>query len=241
MQNGRFNIHNNMQDNTNVIQLGTYETGDILDIITKLEKSFGLQLPADALATVNTFGEFCSVFGQHNTATHQDDCTHQQAFYKIRKALAGALQINEQEIGPGTQLKQLFTRPDRYHKTRLFRAQLGLKIHMFYYPGWLATIVLALFLSALFAFFINWHITVAALLASGFAHVQRERLSLRLRFETVGALTRALTEEHYHGVRRTSHTVNRKEVPEIITRVFSQDLAIPVSQLTPDARFIWDG
>ncbi len=230
-----------MQDNTKVIQLGLYETGDILDIITKLEKSFGLQLPSDALATVNTFGEFCSVFEQHITATHRDDCTHQQAFYKIRKALAGALDINEQEIRPGTRLELLFPRPDRYNKTRLFQAHLRLKVHMFYYPGWLAAMVSVLFLSALFIFFINWHIAVAALLASGLAHAQRKRLSKRLRFDTLGALTRALTEEHYLGVRRTSHTVNRKEVPGIIARVFSQDLDIPVSQLTPDARFIWAG
>ena len=65
------------------IKLDEYEDEDIFDIVVKLEKSFAIKIARDAFINVKTFGDLCDVIESYIKYDNKEDCTKQQAFYKI--------------------------------------------------------------------------------------------------------------------------------------------------------------
>jgi hypothetical protein len=230
---------NAMSDTTFILKLDNYEAEDIGDVVSKLENSFGIKFSNETFTRVKTFGELCDVFEAHVTYENYDDCTKQQAFYKIRKAVSSTHMLDEREITLDTELSALFPKHNRRQKIREFQTYLGVKVRILTYPDWLAlALVLGIFLS-LIAFFFDWKVAVIGLTF----------FSLSIRFagwfgktflvETVRQLTERTVREHYSDIRRREMTVNRTEVVPIIIETFSSDLDIDKTNLTRDAKFSW--
>lgn len=96
------------QSNNYSPSLGNFDEEEIFDAILKLEKSFGSKFGEDAFLNVSTFGELCDVFERQIEFNHQESCTSQQAFYKIREALNATQGFSENEIEPNSQLSSVF-------------------------------------------------------------------------------------------------------------------------------------
>ena len=81
-----------------ITKLDNYEDEDIFDVVLKLEKSFGLKFEKDAFYNVQTFGDLCDIFTNNLQGDNSDDCTTQQAFYKVRNAIAATQLIDAKSI-----------------------------------------------------------------------------------------------------------------------------------------------
>jgi len=222
-----------------IIKLEEFDDEDIFDIVVKLEKSFGLQFKKDAFQHVKTFGDLCDVFENYLTYEHRDDCTKQQAFYRVRKAISITHLISENEIKPDTRLRDLFPRANRRQTAKEFKRQMGTNIRILTYPDWLAfTLGIGLLLS-LVAFFFDWKIALSGTAFFILAFQIAARLGKNLDLQTVRELTEKLSRENYVDVRRTKGTINRHEVSGIITDTFSKALSVDKKYLTREAAFGW--
>ncbi|MET0637858.1 MAG: hypothetical protein ABWZ25_17640 [Chitinophagaceae bacterium] len=217
------------------IKLENYEGEDISDVIGKLEKSFELKFSKTAFAEARTFGDICDIVGLHINHIHKDGCTKQQAFYKIRKAIAETQLIDEKQISLASNLVELFPWHNRRQKSKEFRNRLGIKVSILTYPGWLSLLFGIGSLLSLGAFFIDWKIAVAGIIFFASAFRIADWLGKDLELQTVRQLVEKVTREHYVAIRRTKHTVNRKEILDTIKDAFSNDLAIDWVHLTREA------
>src|SRR5688572_23822887 len=133
----------------NDIKLDEYESEDIFDIVVKLEKSFAIKFDKDAFLNVKTFGDLSDIIESYIKYGNKEDCTKQQAFYKIRTAISETQLIDKNEITLDTKLVDLFPRQNRRRQVKMFQRQLGVNLKFLTYPGWLA---LALIIGVLASF-----------------------------------------------------------------------------------------
>ena len=221
------------------IKLEDYEAEDISDVIVKLEKSFCIKFDNKAFEVVKTFGELCDVVEANIRYDNQEDCTKQQAFYKIRKAISLTQLIRENQINLDTKLSDLFPRKNRRVQAREFQRQLGVKIKFLTYPNWLALTFIIGLLSSFVVFFFDWEIalsgTIFFILALKIADISGKDLE----FETVKDLTEKAARANYVEMRRSKFSVNRNEILETIKAVFSNSLSIDKKHLAKDANFSW--
>ena len=155
-----------MSELDNII-LSDCDEEDIFDVIVKLEKSFGVKFSKTAFANVKTFGDLCDVIEVYvNRYDEKDDCTKQQAFYKIRNAIK-AIHPDKNQIELNSKLSDIFPRRNRRRQVKKFQKQLGIKINFLTYPRWLLIIVAIGFITSLVSFFWNWSIAISGILFFG--------------------------------------------------------------------------
>lgn len=220
---------------TGDIKLENVDGEDIGDVLTRLEKSFGIKYRKAAFEQAKTFGDICNVIESHINLEHQDACTTQQAFYKLRKAISLTLEIDERDIKLDTKLDDLFPREKRPQNIEKLQQQLALTIDILRMKQWLVWILFTGLMSSLFAFFFDWRIAV-----SGFAFFYWSAkiiswFAKELEVQTVGQLTKKIARDNYFAVRRRNGTVNKNELFGIIRDAFSADLYPDKSLLTKDA------
>jgi hypothetical protein len=220
-------------------KLADFEGQEISDVLLKLEKSFGLKFEKHAFSNIDTFGDLCDVFMHYIKNPHFDDCTKQQAFYRVRKAISATQKISEDQIKPDSTLSDLFPRNNRRKKAKEFRNYLGVDIKILTYPGWLASVFVIGLLISFITFFIDWKIALSGVAFFISALKMADYLGKDLELLTVRDLTEKLSRENYIDIRRTRGTINRKEISQIIIDTFSTDLDISKSNLTREAKFSW--
>lgn len=221
------------------IKLDEYEDEDIFDIVVKLEKSFAIKFDKEAFINVKTFGDLCDVIENYIKYDNKEDCTKQQAFYKIRTAISETQLTDKRLITPDTKLVDLFPRHNRRRQVKLFQRQLGRDLRFLTYPGWLELILIAGSLASFIAFFFDWKIAVSGITFFAIAFNAADKLGKDLAIKTVKELTEKAAIEHYVDMRSPKLTVNRNEILDIIKEAFNTGLAIEKEQLTRDAKFSW--
>jgi hypothetical protein len=221
------------------IKLDEYEDEDIFDIVVKLEKSFAIKFNKDAFLNVKTFGDLCDVIESYIKYDNKEDCTKQQAFYKIRKAISETQLIDKKLINLDTKLVDLFPRQNRRRQVKIFQRQLGINLKFLTYPGWLALTLIIGLIASFIAFFIDWKIAVAGIAFFAIALNIADKLGKDLAVETVKELTEKAAAEHYVDMRSSKLTVNKNEILDTIKDAFVSGLAIEKEYLTRDAKFSW--
>ena len=221
------------------IKLDEYESEDIFDIVVKLEKSFAIKFDKDAFLNVKTFGDICDVIESYIKYDNKEDCTKQQAFYKIRTAISETQLIDKKAINLDTKLVDLFPRQNRRQQVKIFQRQLGANLKFLTYPGWLALTLIIGLLASFMAFFIDWKIAVAGITFFAIALNIADKLGKDLAVETVKELIEKAAAEHYVDMRSSKLTVNRNEILDTIKDAFVSGLAIEKKDLTRDAKFSW--
>lgn len=221
------------------ITLDQYESEDIFDIVAKLEKSFAITFDKEAFINVTTYGDMCDVIERHIRYDHKEDCTKQQAFYKIRTAISVTQQIDQKYITTGSGLVELFPAPQRRRQIKKFLNQLETDMPLLTYPGWMQWIFIIGMIASLVIFFFSWTIALSGIVFFGLTHSIAEKLGNELICKTVGDLAEKLATEHYMEMRSSLFTVNRKEIVATINEAFIKGLAIEKEQLTRDAKFSW--
>jgi hypothetical protein len=221
------------------VKLDEYEYEDIFDVIVKLERSFAVKFDKDAFINVKTFGDLCEVIESNIKYDEKEDCTKQQAFYKIRAAISETQLIDKKLINLDTKLVDLFPRHNRLKQVKRFQRKLGMNLKFLTYPGWLALTLTGGLLASLIAFFFDGKIAVSGIVFFAFAFYIADKLGKDLELNTVKELTEKAASEHYIDIRSTKLTVNRNEILDTIKEGFSAGLSIDKEQLTRDAKFSW--
>lgn len=209
---------------------------DIEDLLVKIEKSFDIVFADNELAYVQTFGEMCDHIKGKIQLENKDDCTTQQAFYKLRTAISTSLQINTDELTVNTLLKDLLPRSSRRERTKKIEHELGLKLSLLRPPRFVTGFLTLLLLASFIVVFFNWQIGLAGLGLSIAGLWFSKKTANEIELNTLGELTEKLTKESYLMSRRNPKTYNENEIERILFDWFSKDLGIGKAKLTRDAR-----
>ena len=81
-----------MSDST--FELKNVDSEDLEDVLVMIEKSFDFKFETAELKDVETFGHLCDIITNKVQGNNIDDCTTQQAFYKLRDAIASSLYVD---------------------------------------------------------------------------------------------------------------------------------------------------
>jgi hypothetical protein len=229
-----------MTDLNDIATLDNYEDEDIFDVVEKLETSFGLKFEKDAFYNVKTFGDLCDIITNKVEGVNSDDCTTQQAFYKVRNAIAATQLIDKNSINIDTELQDIFPRKNRMQKIKQLQLELGLPLNILDIKSWLGWTIFIGIVASLIMFFFKWQFAVSGLLLFiTVGWTANKFFAKELDIKTVRQLTEKLVRENYVAVRRTKGTINRQEILKLITDTFSHDLDIDKTYLTRDNKFSW--
>ncbi|WP_375416117.1 hypothetical protein [uncultured Hymenobacter sp.] len=219
-------------------QLNETDTEDLEDVIGMIEKSFGFSFEASELREVGTFGKLCDAVLAKIELAPADDCTSQQAFYQLRRALSSHLA--PATITPTTRLADLLpaSRRQRQQITDSIEATLGVK-PSFIGPSDTTVMVLVLAgLASLAAFFAGPGVGFSAILLVIAGAEAASKFGNTLQSATIREVVEKMTCQHYLKFRRHPTTVNRTEIVPHIQALFRYKLDIMPADLTRDASWL---
>ena len=217
-------------------ELKNIDPEDIEDLLVKVEDSFDIKFADNELAHVKTFGEMCDHIKNKIQLDHTDDCTTQQAFYKLRSSLISALQVDKEQITPDSLLADLLPRQIRKSKTKQIEQCLGFRLSLLRPPHYVTGFLVLLLLSSLVGLAFAWQFALAGLGLSIGGLWLTTKTGNELDLKTVGQLAEKMTRENYIKSRRNPKTYNDNEIEKVLTDLFSNDLVINKSKLTREAR-----
>lgn len=219
-------------------ELKNIDSDDIDDLLVKIEASFGITFDGVELEHITTFGQFCDIVLNKIELENSNDCTSQQAFYKLRNAISDIFQIENKEISVNYSLSNFLPRKDRRSRIKDLEEPLGFQLNILRPPHWITWTISIFLLTSIIGLFVNSQIGILGLICSmlglGFAH----KIGKELDLQTVGQVAEKMTRENYLKSRRNPMTFNKGEIEIVLTDWFSNDLHIDKSKLTREAKFV---
>ena len=219
-------------------ELKNIDSEDIEDLLVKVETSFDIKFVGDELVHIKTFGEFCDHITNKIQLDNSDNCTSQQAFYKLRESISSTLQIDNKTISADFPLTELLPRQSRRSRTKKLEKHLGFKLNILRPPHWVTGTLAILLLASLVGLFFNWQIGLLGLAFSISGLWFTNKIGNELDLQTVGQVAEKMTRENYLKSRRNPKTFNKSEIEKVLTDWFSNDLDLDKSKLTREAKFV---
>jgi len=219
-------------------ELKNLDSEDIEDLLIKVETSFDIKFIDDELLHITTFGQLCDHIANKIQLNNSDDCTSQQAFYKLRDAISSTLHIDNKTISTDFSLSNVLPRQSRRLRIKKLEKFLGFKLNILRPPHWVIGALVVTLLTSVVGLFINWHIGLPGLVFSIAGLWFANKIGNELDLQTVGQVAEKMTRENYSKSRRNPTTFNKSEIEKVLTDWFSNDLGLDKSRLTREAKFV---
>lgn len=207
-------------------------------LLVKVETSFDIKFVGDELAHITTFGQLCDHITNKIQLDNSDDCTSQQAFYKLRDAISSTLQIDRNTISTDFSLNDILPRQNRRTRIRKLEKHLGYKIDILRPPHFLTVTLAIMLLASLIGLLFNWQMGLLGLVVSIAGLWIANKIGNELDLQTVGQVAGKMTRENYLKSRRNPRTFNKQEIEKVLTGWFSDYFDIDKSKITKDAKFV---
>ncbi len=219
-------------------ELKNIDSEDIEDLLKKVETSFDIKFVGDELVHITTFGQLCDHIADKMQLDDSDDCTSQQAFYKLRSAISSTLEIDDKTISTDCPLSELLPRQSRRARTKKLEKHLGFKLNILRPPHWVTGTLLILILAFLLGLFFDWQVGLLGIVFSIAGLWFANKIGNELELQTVAQVVEKMTRENYLKSRRNPKTFNKNEIEKILSDWFSNELYIDKSKLTREAKFV---
>ena len=209
---------------------------DIEDILFKIEKSYDIKFETNELSHIRTFGELCDHIILKLKQEQADDCTGQQAFYKLREVILTIKQLDKSKVQTDTLLSFIFPRHRRRKQIVEIESKLGFKIKALRAKYFVSGAVFAILFGSFIELFFNWKFGLAGLASSIILIKIVGKTAKEFTVKTIGELADKISQENYLKARRNPATVNRNEIVKKIEQMFIRDLALgkTVKEITPE-------
>ena len=219
-------------------ELCNVDPDDVSDVLVKVEKSFAFKFGSTELKDVKTFGELCDIITSKAQGENSNDCTTQQAFYKLRDAFADTLLIDKKSITPDTDLQMLFPRQNRRQKVKEVRIKLEARFDILEIKEWLKWTYFFGIVVSLFMFLFKWQYALSGLAFFSFlGWTLNKFFATEIAAQTIGQFVEKFARENYIEARRNPATINRIEIAKKVKDLFRTDLGLEDKTLTREATF----
>ena len=209
---------------------------DIEDILDKIEISFQIKFNKNELQNVKTFGELTSIIISKMEVEETNDCTSQQAFYKLRTAFLEDKEIKT-PVNLNTQLIEVFPRKNRKNSIKALENRLNMPLNIFRPKYWIESILIFFLFGSIVLMFFNGYAGFIGFLISLLCTKIVYKLGIEFKINTVGELADKMSKENYIQSRRNHFTANKKEVIEKIEAIFIESLGLDWKSVPADTKF----
>jgi len=214
------------------------DSEDASDLLVKIEKSFDIKFGDTELMHIKTLGELCDHVINKIQLDNSDDCTTQQAFYKLRDAITTLFCVDNKAITTEVPLDNFLPRQKRKEQIKDLENYLNVHLNILRPPHWVTNTLLILLLVSIVGLFFKWEYGLLGLCVSFSGLWFSNKIGNELDVQTVGQLAEKMTRENYMKSRRNPKTVNKNEIEKLLTEWFIDDLGLDKSKLTREAKFV---
>ncbi|KMQ70178.1 hypothetical protein [Chryseobacterium koreense] len=211
-------------------KLENYEIEDLEDSLSEFKKNYEIDLSQDELNTITNIQELADKIVEKFNYENVDDCTYQQAFYKL-KSIFEKLNISPQKIDTKTDLKILIPRKNRIKTVKQIQKELGIKLQILEPKQSIIAILFVLSFCAIISTFFNLTYLVISGIILFFLYKITFETAREFRLSTFGELAKEITKENYFKSRRSPKTINKSEFKNIVIDWFSERLDIEKDKL----------
>jgi ABC-type multidrug transport system fused ATPase/permease subunit len=207
---------------------------DIEDLLKVIEKSYDIRFEKGELGHVRTFGQLTDHIISKIKYVDKEDCTDQQAFYKIRTIIERINTFDKSVISPSTCLTDIFARETRRKDIKKIEKELGLDLKALEPKDFVTYSILLLLLISIIGLFINWKFGLVGLGISIAAFWIADKTAKEFKDKTLGELIERTTQLNYAKARRQQGTVNKKEIQGKIRKLFIESLLLDDNEIDRD-------
>jgi acyl carrier protein len=207
---------------------------DIEDTLRLIEKSYDIKFEANELGHVRTFGQLTDHIISKIKLDDKNDCTDQQAFYKLRTSIEQVKGLKTSTISPMTHLTELFPRQSRKIEISKIEKQLAVDLKVLRPRHAVTYSLIILLVLSIVGLFIKWQFGVIGLVVSISGLWASEKMGKEFKDKTLGELTDRMTQLNYTKSRRQPGTMNTKEVKDKIEKLFVDNLGLEEKTIDRD-------
>lgn len=214
-----------------MVSLNSYDYENLDDCLEEIQHSFKIKFERGELEHVSNIDELIDEIISKIDLKHDENCTKQQAFYKLRNAIAEVRQLDPKAIHPQTELTELFDVRTIRSEKKTLEDKLGFELAL---VGLSAIVILSLLvfiIGSATLFFYNYKLALLSLVFCFIYYKLARVFSKEIQFRTMRELTEHVLSHNYRKVRRNPETINKKELDEIFRRLFSEYLDIEITKL----------
>ena len=204
---------------------------NIEDLIPSIEKMYKINFEENELAELANFDEFCEKIVAKINLENVDNCTTQQAFYKLRKSIVDLGIAEKNELNTETKLKEIFPRKNRRKIVKSLEKNIGFELNLINPPQIISISLFILILVSIVFLFINFKIAILGIITSVLGFKLAYRFGKEIEMNSIRELVEKITTENYLNVRSDKNTINRKELKNVMTDWFADNLGIEKSEL----------
>lgn len=218
-------------------KLVNIDSEDLEDTLYLIECSFGIKFKEDELTAGLSFGKLCNLIESKLTGVNIESCTSQQAFYKLRNAIATQCQVPITSIRTDTLLLELFPVKLRRRNIKAIEKNLGFKLKVLDTYTFVSIFLALSLLGFFIGLFFNWQCIYGFLLICTLIWISNKTAN-QFNVVTVGDLAAKMARNNYLLSRRDQNSFNKNEVVKTVQSIFIEDHGIEVSELTPQSLFL---
>lgn len=210
------------------------DSEDIEDVLRLIEKSYDIRFEGNELGHIRTFGQLTDHIISKITLEDRNDCTDQQAFYKLRTAIETIKGINKKAIGPKTPLDYIFPRQTRINEMKKIEKLVGSDLKALRPRHAVVYSLLIVFFLSLVVLVVKWQFGLTGLLLSIAGMWIAEKTGKEFKDKTLRGLVDRMTQLNYTKSRRMPGTMNTKEIHNKIEKCFIENLGLEQESIDRD-------
>lgn len=211
--------------------LTTIQTENLEDAITYLKQCFNLKFEKYELFHLQDLDQLSNHIIDKINKENSTDCTNQQAFYKIRKALQLSVGSKAKQLTPNSKLEDIIPRKNRKKQIKLLENQLGFKLKILTPKNYLANLSISAIILSMGFFYFDWKIGLLGFMLSKIFMDIVFSSGREYQYQTVRELIESTIYENYINFRRNKSTINKSELKLMLNKMFCEALDMNQEEL----------
>ena len=226
---------------------------DSIEILVKVEQTFGISIPDREAEKIITVGDFHDAVWKHLEGKYSDKCKTQLLFYRLRKSFFDSFQVERNDIRPDSSLNDIFPAERRREQYFNFAAANNITLpdlalakpwdSFLTYFG-IASIVGGLVLSLILIIFFDYTkwtllIPVAGIVLTGFISGLLNPKRTVIEPSSLREFTEKLLSMNYAAIVK-DNGINRKEVELVINHILVDLVGLEMADVAPEKKIHHD-
>ncbi len=215
----------------NDFKLSAEQWEDFSDLLICFEDMFNIRFTDEELLDIMSFDDLVTLAISKIQLEDENTCTTQRAFYQVRNAINQLKTFDTDKLTPNSRLEDIFPKKNRNESVERFEATLGVEPSILRINRYVAIMLLSFFMLSFFGLFFNPYLGGLGIGLDILGWLVASKFAKTFRYTTVRELIENIVCANYLLFRKNKNTINRKELPNLITAWFANNMALEKKQI----------
>lgn len=226
---------------------------DSVEILMKVEDTFGIKIPDQEAEQIYTVGDFHNVVWRHLSGRHSEKCKSQHLFYTLRKSFANVFNFSPKRVTLDTSPEDIFPKTNRRELYLSFSKKTDLKLpDLVLAKPWAGVLTtfgfltiiggLAASLTLIYMFnFSNWTLLapVAGIILTFLLSMLLNPKRTVIEEATIREFTQHTLALNYSSL-VADEGANRREMESVINYIISDMAGVDLEEITSEKKIAYD-